>query len=511
MSSIAPVASSSRIDRGSADRLLFAKHEAPLRSSPSANVAFQQFVDAHRHLLVDWMARRMTFELVGPQANQVEPDDVLSRAMERLWLRFEHMPSDPDQRKAWVERALRLGALDAIRFQFGRHKLKPSARCAPTPGPREQVAFVRVISVDFAPAPNLREREGLAAEAGQAIQRLAAATGNRYDDVLTRAAVVGAIATLTSAEQRVLRLTLEGRGPQEIVEITGMRPEVVRELLTTARWLVRRFVDHADADRLPERHRNDLHRLLDGSLRGRARTRAHRHLRACAACQRAADLYRLGDRQLAAVLVLPGLIDAGAYLPGGAAGGVAAHAASTSNGAAGSLGSGLKGGGLMAKLGTILPGGKLAVLSSAAVIGTGSAVAGVLAAGQPQTRPAPGQAAPSAAARAQSVGSLHLATAGVSPQAARVSQPQHTRAPRSVIRARHSARRATTVAKHSPPATSAAATARRSYTSPAARASYAAAQSTPTSSGANAPAGGASSATTPSRAASGGGLTFGHP
>jgi hypothetical protein len=65
VSSIAPVASSSRIDRGSADRLLFAKHEAPLRSSPSANVAFQQFVDAHRHLLVDWMARRMTFELVN--------------------------------------------------------------------------------------------------------------------------------------------------------------------------------------------------------------------------------------------------------------------------------------------------------------------------------------------------------------------------------------------------------------------------------------------------------------
>ncbi|MGI8920191.1 MAG: hypothetical protein ACR2HD_00740 [Solirubrobacteraceae bacterium] len=368
------------------DRLLSAKHEAPLRRPPHPDVAFQQFVDAHRHLLVDWMARRMTVELVGPDAGQVDPGDVLSRAMERLWLRFEHLPQDPGLRKAWVERAIRLAALDAIRFQFGRHRVKSSARRPPTPSSRETVAFVRAFSVDFAATPSLREREGLAAEAGQAVQRLAAGTRNRYDDVLTRAAVVGAMATLTSPEQRVLRLTLEGHEPHEIVRATGWRSEDVREHLTNARWLVRRYVDHADADRLPARHRRDLHLYLDGKLRGRARTRESRHLRACAACQRAADLYRLSDRQLAVVLVLPGLIERGAHLPGGVTGVAASSQGATSgSGANGSLGMGMKGGGgLGSKLAGIVPGGKIAVLSSAAIIGTGSAVAGALAASQPR-------------------------------------------------------------------------------------------------------------------------------
>jgi len=109
---------SPRASNGAVERLLKAREEAPRRRPLPPNLAFANFVDAHRHVLVDWMARRMTAQLIGPDASQVDPDDVLSRALERLWLRFEHLPPEPGQRKAWVEHALRLAALDAIRFRL---------------------------------------------------------------------------------------------------------------------------------------------------------------------------------------------------------------------------------------------------------------------------------------------------------------------------------------------------------------------------------------------------------
>ncbi len=369
---------SPRASNGAVERLLKAREEAPRRRPLPPNLAFANFVDAHRHVLVDWMARRMTAQLIGPDASQVDPDDVLSRALERLWLRFEHLPPEPGQRKAWVEHALRLAALDAIRFQFGRHKVTAAARRPPQSAERDEVLYVKSLSVDFGARPTLREREGLAAEAGRAIQRLAAGSGDRYDDILTRAAVVAAMATLTTSEQRVLRLTIEGCEPKEIVAQTGLEPAEVREQLTTARWLVRSFVDHADADRVPQRHRLQLHAYLDGELRGRARTRLRRHLRECAACQRAADLYHQSDQQAIGSFALPALVAAAERTSGGAAPlhwlrRARPRSVGRSGGPGGSKGS------LIGHLSSAVPGGKLAALSTVGLLGGLSTIAGAAA------------------------------------------------------------------------------------------------------------------------------------
>lgn len=485
-------ASRTRTQRAPVDRLLDAREQAPRRAPPSAQRAFDQLVDDYRFKLQDW-ARVELVKTGALHAGSFNEDDVVQEALFDLSRQVGARRCPKDQREAWIRRALKLAAIDCLRGNFGRTKIDAHARRAPQHA-RDEVAYVRSYSVDFGAEPTTTDRKTFAQQIGQAVHRLAATDGE-YDAVITRMAILEALPALTDPERQVLARSAPPNElePSEIAAELDLSPAHVRQLLASARWIVRTIVDHADGNRLPTDHRERLELHLDGKLSGRAASLMRRHLdrhTGCAACRRAKELYERGERHYS-ILLLPSLLATKLGLSASAASSTASLATTGTSKASG---------GILAKAVAAVPGGKVAIFGSAAVIGLGSATAGTLAGAQYP----PGHQSAAAETTSTSAGATRAAAAAV-PVAATTPAPKHhvaARRPvhRAALRHRQTRRAPSRPALAARPIITAAP---HPYTPPTP--AYKPPVSTPSTSSTSSGSGGSSAS-----APAGGGLSIGH-
>ena len=487
-------ASRTRAQRAPVDRLLDARDQAPRRAPPSAQRAFDQLVDDYRFKLQDW-ARVELVKTGALHAGSFNEDDVVQEALFDLSRQVGARRCPKDQREAWIRRALKLAAIDCLRGNFGRTKIDAHARRAPQHA-RDEVAYVRSYSVDFGAEPTTTDRKTFAQQIGQAVHRLAATDGE-YDAVITRMAILQALPALTDPERQVLARSAPPNElePSEIAAELDLSPAHVRQLLASARWIVRTIVDHADGNRLPTDHRERLELHLDGKLSGRAASLMRRHLdrhTGCAACRRAKELYERGERHYS-ILILPSLLATKLGLSASAASSTASLATTGTSKASG---------GILAKAVAAVPGGKVAIFGSAAVIGLGSATAGTLAGAQYT----PGHQSAAAETTSTSAGATRAAAAAV-PVAAELPATTHQSTTRRPVHRRPAVHhpKARPAPRHPALAARPVTTAPpQRYTPPTP--AYRPPVSTPPTSSSSTPSGSGSS----NSSAAGGGLSLGH-
>lgn len=235
-----------------------------------ARASFQEFVDEHRHLMSDYIARRMR------GAPELCAEDALQEALIRMWQQWRHWPQDAERREIYMRQALKVAAVDAIRARYGRNLTRPREypvnfadldRCIPTePGPQ---AIIR--------------------ELGLAIARESLERRPEHRDI-ERSVLVAAFAALTDFERRVLFMTARGDNGAQIAQELGVRHQLVRETLMRSRRLVRSLIEHADAGKISPKEARRLWNLRDGNLSGRPKREAERHLKHCTTCRRLAGI-----------------------------------------------------------------------------------------------------------------------------------------------------------------------------------------------------------------------------
>lgn len=331
--------------------------------------SFQAFVDEHRHLMSDYIARRMrgTPELCS--------EDALQEALIRIWQQWRHWPADPERREVYMRQALKVAAVDAIRARYGRNLNRPREypvnfadldRCVPTePGAH---AIVR--------------------ELGLAIARDSLEHRPEHRDI-ERSVLVAAFAALTDLERRVLFMTAHGDNGAQIAQELGVRHQLVRETLMRSRRLVRSLIEHADAGKVSPEEARRLWNLRDGNLSGRPKREAQRHLNHCTTCRRLAGIEdTVSKAGVRVFLPLPaGMALAAKGLAGSGAAGASASAGSSTPAS----------GAIAATAGGLLSGVTAKAAVALGVLAVGGSLAGTGKLYRDRDRPAPVQRSPLAA------------------------------------------------------------------------------------------------------------------
>ncbi len=440
-------------DRHPSNGPLALREPAPARAGAGADIAdafgvdrdgrasFQQFVDQHRHLMSDYIARRMrgTPELCA--------EDALQDALIRMWQQWRHWPEDPERREVYMRQALKVAAVDAIRARYGRNMTRP-----------------REYPVNFADldrcVPAEPSSQAIVRELGLAIARESLERRPEHRDI-ERGVLVAAFAALTDFERRVLFMTARGDNGAQIARDLGVRHQLVRETLMRSRRLMRSLIEHADAGKVSPDEARRLWNLRDGNLSGRPKREAQRHLDHCTTCKRLAGVEdAVSSAGVRVFLPLPAAIAL-------ATKGLAASATSGATTGAGSAAPAT--GALAATGGGLLSGATAKTAVALGVLALGGSLAGTgklyrdRDRPQPLSRPATAVAAKPAAARAPR---RRASQPRKRAKPRRASQPAGSPAPRTTTKsAGATASRQTTTAA---PALSTPAPA-SSATSPAAR------------------------------------------
>ncbi len=327
--------------------------------------SFQAFVDEHRHLMSDYIARRMR------GTPELSPEDALQDALIRMWQQWRHWPADPERREVYMRQALKVAAVDAIRARYGRNLNRPREypvnfadldRCVPSePGAQ---AIVRELGLAIA-------RESLERPPG------------RRD--IERSVLVAAFAALTDFERRVLFMTARGDNGAQIASDLGVRHQLVRETLMRSRRLVRSLIEHADAGKVSQQEARRLWDLRDGNLGGRPKREAQRHLDHCTTCQRLAGIEDTVSQSGVRV-----------FLPLPIAAALAANGLARNGAAGASVGAGQTGGapGLAATGAGLLSGVTAKAAVALGVFALGGSIAGTAKIYRDRDRPVPVEPSP---------------------------------------------------------------------------------------------------------------------
>jgi len=335
--------------------------------------SFQQFVDEHRHLMSDYIARRMR------GTPELSPEDALQDALIRMWQQWRHWPQDPERREVYMRQALKVAAVDAIRARYGRNLNRP-----------------REYPVNFADldrcVPSEPGAQAIVRELGLAIARESLERPPAKRDI-ERSVLVAAFAALTDFERRVLFMTARGDNGAQIASDLGVRHQLVRETLMRSRRLVRSLIEHADAGKVSPQEARRLWDLRDGNLGGRPKREAQRHLDHCTTCQRLAGIEdtvsQAGVRVFLPLPIAAALPAKG--LTGSAAAGTSASAGQTAGGA-----------GLAATGGGLLSGVTAKAAVALGVLALGGSIAGTAKIYQDRDRPVPVAPSPLRASTAAS-------------------------------------------------------------------------------------------------------------
>jgi RNA polymerase sigma factor (sigma-70 family) len=379
------------------ERLLTARADAPHRAPRSQDSAFAALCDELHHVFTDANLHRAA-HAAGGGGLAIDVDDLRQEALIRVLKQFNEYPTDAGQREAWARRSLRVAAMDAVRAVGGRKIVDPRARKAPQASNRDEVLYAHNVSLNGHYANLAFSADAPLKARGQAVEQLArsireriAIEDERYEARLLAETLTGLVAVLHDREQHALLRSAAGHSAADIAADLDVSPATVNVILHTAKWLVRTALEHADGpNRIPKDHWAALERYLDTPRRGsRAENNMKRHLKMCAACNAYAQRYNRAEQQYAAFFVLPAVIGTGAHLTSSAAASHASNGFASSTHGASWAASSKTAGSIATQAFDLLPGGKLALLASVAVIATGAAAAGTLAGSQYQ----PGNAA----------------------------------------------------------------------------------------------------------------------
>jgi len=341
--------------------------------------SFQEFVDEHRHLMSDYIARRMR------GTPELSSEDALQEALIRIWQQWRHWPQDPERREVYMRQALKVAAVDAIRARYGRNLSRP-----------------REYPVNFADLDRCVPAEpgahAIVRELGLAIARESLEHQPDKRDI-ERSVLVAAFAALTDLERRVLFMTARGDNGAQIASELGVRHQLVRETLMRSRRLVRSLIEHADAGKVSPAEARRLWNLRDGNLSGRPKREAQRHLNHCTTCRRLAGIEdTVSSAGVRVFLPLPAAMAL-------AAKGVAGSAASGASASGGSTAP--AGGALAATGGGLLSGATAKAAVALGVLALGGSLAGTGKLYRDRDRPQP-VSRPALAAAARPTGAQQV-------------------------------------------------------------------------------------------------------
>ena len=216
---------------------------------------FAAFVAAHQPLIHAYVARVLGAETA------VDREAVIQEALLRVWCEWSQWPRSPERRLAYLKRALRCCALDALR-----------ARRGPA-GPRQELL------TDLGGFEG--RRRGPAAGELSAVSLM---SGDPAETVGERIALAAALGALTELERRALSLSAHGYADREIAALLQVSGQRVRTVLMDARALLRSLLDHADHAGPPTDPQDACAPFADPAT-ARGRRLLGRHLQHCPSCR----------------------------------------------------------------------------------------------------------------------------------------------------------------------------------------------------------------------------------
>jgi RNA polymerase sigma factor (sigma-70 family) len=216
---------------------------------------FAAFVAAHQPLIHAYVARVLGAETA------VDREAVIQEALLRVWSEWSQWPRSPERRLAYLKRALRCCALDALRARRG-----PAGRRQGLPADLGVLHGQR------------RDRV-----AGGVLHAVPMGSGDPAETVGDRLALAAALAALTELERRAVCLSAQGYPDREIAALLQVGGQRVRTVLMDARALLHSLLDHADHAGPPTEPQDACAPFADPAT-PRGRRLVRRHLHHCPSC-----------------------------------------------------------------------------------------------------------------------------------------------------------------------------------------------------------------------------------
>src|SRR5439155_24106117 len=166
----------------------------PVRfAAPTAEQHFAAFVARNRRAIRDCVDATLR----GTPDSDVDRDAVVQEALLRVWRGWPEWPTADARRQAYLRRALRLAALDALRAVYGRDGRRP-----------------RTIATDYTSLEGCNtEPSPAAAELTQTLARQAHSITTSVED---RLVLADALTVLTGLERRAVLLSAHGLTDREV-------------------------------------------------------------------------------------------------------------------------------------------------------------------------------------------------------------------------------------------------------------------------------------------------------